>query len=89
VAANADLVHKKLGQKVSATTLLYVLKCRIYYGEIEWHDRTYVGSHTPLVSRDRFEKVQAMLNGNSMGEERNTCGTTLAPGSSPLPSSTA
>ncbi len=44
--------------------LYYLLRNRLYIGEIRHRDRWYPGEHTAIVPRDLWDKVQAQLNGN-------------------------
>ena len=38
-----------------------ILRNRIYYGEFVWLEKHYHGSHETLITRDRFDQVQAVL----------------------------
>ena len=39
-----------------------ILQNPIYTGDFRWHGRLFHGSHEPLISRDTFATVQAVLN---------------------------
>jgi hypothetical protein len=39
-----------------------ILQNPIYTGDFHWHGRLFRGSHEPLIARDRFAAVQAVLN---------------------------
>ena len=42
----------------------------IYTGEFQWLGKRHHGSHTPLITRDTFERVQAVLAGKGKGRGR-------------------
>jgi hypothetical protein len=44
--------------------LYYLLRNRLYVGEIRHRDRWYPGQHPGIVPRDLWDKVQAQLNSN-------------------------
>lgn len=44
--------------------LYYILRNRLYIGEIRHHERWYPGAHPGIVSRDLWDKVQAQLDSN-------------------------
>ena len=49
------------GLRLSRGALFYLLKNRVYLGEIRHGDRSYPGAHPPIVDVATFEAVQAML----------------------------
>lgn len=44
--------------------LYYLLRNRIYIGEIRHRERWYAGEHSGIVPRELWDKVQAQLNSN-------------------------
>jgi site-specific DNA recombinase len=42
-----------------------MLKNPFYIGKFEWGGNTYVGTHTPLIGGELFERVQDVLNGRN------------------------
>lgn len=44
--------------------LLYLLKNRVYVGEVDYRGITYPGDHQPILDRELFEAVQAQLAAN-------------------------
>ena len=63
-----DLLHQeglrnKGGNRVGKSALAYVLSRPIYYGAFVWKGKLYQGSHTPLISKELFDKVQDVLHG--------------------------
>lgn len=53
----------KLDNKVGKSAIDHILKNPIYYGAFRWNDKMYQGSHAPLISKDLFDTVQAVLSG--------------------------
>lgn len=49
------------GGQLSRSALFHILKNRIYLGEIPHGEKSYPGSHPPVVDVDLFDAVQAML----------------------------
>ncbi len=52
------------GRKVHASGLDHLLKNPIYCGLVRWKGELYPGTHTPLVSRELFDTVQAAFAPN-------------------------
>jgi site-specific DNA recombinase len=46
--------------------LAYLLKNRVYIGEIKHHDNSYPGEHAAIIDRDTFDAVQARLAAQSI-----------------------
>ena len=62
-----DELHKegfktRRGRKLHKATLAKLLKNPIYYGAFTWKGKLYQGSHTPLISKELFDKVQEVFN---------------------------
>ena len=53
------------GRPLYKSTLQQVLRKRIYTGDFDWDGDTYKGTHEPVVAREVWEKVQAILNRKS------------------------
>ena len=49
--------------------LAYLLKNRVYLGEINHFDQSFAGEHAAIVERDVFERVQALLAQNGKDRE--------------------
>jgi site-specific DNA recombinase len=47
-----------------------LLKNPFYQGQFIWEGKTYRGTHTPLVSSERFEQVQAVFRGHNKPKYR-------------------
>lgn len=65
-------MHEKYGGWGSATLVLNVLKNSVYIGMVKFKGVAYPGLHTPIISREQFERVQQYLN----SEERESRKTT-------------
>ncbi len=63
MARGEGLAFRKTGKPVPSSGVHKMLRNRVYKGEFTWDDKTYKGSHQPIVSRDLWEKVQAVLEG--------------------------
>jgi hypothetical protein len=50
--------------------LYRILRSPLYVGEIAHRDQTYPGLHPPLVTREEWEAVQALLDGHVQGRRR-------------------
>ena len=49
--------------QIGKSSLHHFLTNPIYYGAFLWKGKLYQGSHTPLTSKETFDKVQVVLNG--------------------------
>ena len=47
-----------------------MLRNRIFMGEFVWDGKTYEGNHEPIVSRELWEKAQAVLDGRHVNRNR-------------------
>ena len=56
------LVYRKGGRKVSKSTIHKMLTNPIYYGDFLWKGQLFEGSHEPIVTRDLWNQVQAVLD---------------------------
>ena len=61
---------RKSGQRVPISTLHKILRKRIYIGEFDYGGVRYEGAHEPLVSREVWERVQAILDGRQEKKHR-------------------
>lgn len=50
--------------------LRYLLRNRMYLGEINHRGSSYPGEHEPIIEQDLFDRVQAQLNENLNGHRR-------------------
>lgn len=61
--AAADGLVTRRGHKLGKSQMHQILRNRIYQGQFTWKGKVYDGVHEPLVSRDLWDKVQAVLDG--------------------------
>ena len=50
------------GRRLNRSTLHLILRKRIYTGDFDWNGETYQGKHVALVSREIWERVQALFD---------------------------
>ncbi len=69
-AREEGLSFRKSGDPVPRSTIHTILRKRLYMGEVDWDGHIYPGAHEPLVSRDLWEQVQAVLEGRHATRHR-------------------
>ena len=62
-ARELGLVYRKSGDAVPTSTVHKILRNRIYMGDFKFDGTTYRGTHQPLISRELWDRVQAILDG--------------------------
>jgi site-specific DNA recombinase len=55
------LTHPRPGRPMMKAEMHRILRNPLYIGEFRWLGTLHAGSHEPLITRDRFAHVQAML----------------------------
>jgi DNA invertase Pin-like site-specific DNA recombinase len=60
-AAGWGLRSRRAGKPMHVAAIHYTLTNLLYAGEFSWKDRVYRASHTPLVSRELWDRVQERL----------------------------
>ncbi len=50
---------------IGISAIDHILKNPIYYGAFRWNGKIYQGSHTPLITKELFDKAQDVLSGNA------------------------
>src|SRR5437773_11449176 len=55
------LTHPRTGRHLFKSELHRMLQNSIYTGDFVWDGTAYKGSHQPLITRDAFDEVQAVL----------------------------
>ena len=55
------LTHPRSGRRMMKGEIHRILRNPIYTGNFRWKGKLYKGSHEPLVTRERFAEVQAVL----------------------------
>jgi site-specific DNA recombinase len=61
-AKEMGLTHPNSGRPIMKAQVHRMLQNPIYYGEFVWLEKRYQGSHDALITRDRFDQVQAVLH---------------------------
>ena len=56
----------KRDNRVGKSAITHILKNPLYYGVFRWNEKLYQGSHTPLISKELFDKVQDILSGKPL-----------------------
>ena len=57
------VLRQEFGIDLAKGYLARLLKNPFYAGKFRWEDKLYNGTHTPLVTAERFEQVQAVFRG--------------------------
>ena len=61
--------------RVRKGALAYLLRNRIYLGEIRHQGRSYRGEHEPIIDRELFEAVQAKLTSQAQARRQGRAGS--------------
>jgi site-specific DNA recombinase len=61
-AKEMGLTHPNSGRPIMKAQVHRVLQNPIYYGEFVWLEQRYQGSHEALITKARFDQVQAVLH---------------------------
>jgi site-specific DNA recombinase len=69
-ARASGLKYRKSGAPVPTSRVHAILRNRLYSGEFEWNGQRCQGSHAPLISRDLWERVQAVMDGRRVKKYR-------------------
>ena len=69
-----DEINKKgfrtrLGYKLSRSKVHLILTDPFFYGDFRWKGQIYHGAHEPLISKDMWNKVQALLKEKNSGKK--------------------
>ena len=64
-------VHPKTGEKYPARKFEHILHNKFYIGKFDWGGKEYEGSHTPIISKELFYKVQDMLKDVDKSKKHN------------------
>jgi site-specific DNA recombinase len=62
-ARDLGLRYRRSGNPIGLSSLLYVLRNRIYTGSYEWDGKLYRGMHEPIVSLEVWEIAQEVIDG--------------------------
>ncbi|MBI3046423.1 MAG: recombinase family protein [Candidatus Harrisonbacteria bacterium] len=74
----ADILYEdgyrpKSGQKISKSTIYFILRNPFYYGVMLKQGIYYRGNHEPLISKDLFDKANEILGGNNKSKKKKNC----------------
>ena len=58
---------------IGVTTIDHILKNPFYYGAMRVKGQLYAGTHSPLVTKDLFDRVQEIVEGRRTKAERPKC----------------
>lgn len=72
VNAAANIVSHKYNIEMSATKALNALRNNIYIGKVKFKGVTYDGQHEPIISKNDFELVQAILQSSKREASKST-----------------
>jgi site-specific DNA recombinase len=64
------MIFRKSNDSVPRGTVHKILRNRLYTGGFNWDGKTYSGVHAPLVTKDLWEHVQAVLDGRHANRHR-------------------
>ncbi|MBM3739604.1 MAG: recombinase family protein, partial [Acidobacteria bacterium] len=67
--SNAEGV-KLRGRKLYSSVVHQILRKRIYTGDFDWDGETYPGTHEALVTRERWHRVQELLDARAENKIR-------------------
>ncbi|EAR22155.1 recombinase family protein [Nitrococcus mobilis] len=70
MARAEGLAFRKTGNPVPQSSVHKMLRNPIYMGEFVWDGKIYEGNHQPIVSRELWNKAQAVLDGRSANRNR-------------------
>ncbi|MHA3790453.1 recombinase family protein [Rhizorhabdus wittichii] len=68
--AAMGLRYRRSGKPIGLSTLIYVLRNRLYTGSYEWNDKIYKGLHEPIVTPELWEIVQNVIDGRAQANLR-------------------
>jgi DNA invertase Pin-like site-specific DNA recombinase len=61
---------KRSSGQLPTASVHRMLRNRMYTGEFDWKGKRYRGAYTPLITRELWEKVQAVLDRRHQGKHR-------------------
>lgn len=65
-------MHQTYGGWNSATLVLNVLRNSVYIGMVKFKGKEYKGIHEPIISQERFDRVQQFLNSEERESQKRT-----------------
>ena len=67
-AAEAGLLSKRAKRPLARSAVHHMLRNPLYMGEFEWAGEVYQGTHTPIVSRELWDRVQESFDERYQGQ---------------------
>ena len=64
-AGELGLRYRRSGKPIGTSSLIYILRNRIYTGTYEWDGKLYRGSHEPIITHEAWEIAQEVIDGRS------------------------
>ena len=61
---------KLRGSKLHSSIVHQILRKRLYTGDFDWDGTSYAGTHQPLVTRERWQRVQDLLDSRAKSKIR-------------------
>jgi site-specific DNA recombinase len=58
------------GRRLNSSIVHQILRCRLYTGDFDWNGTTYSGTHAPLVTRERWQRIQEILDARAKNKTR-------------------
>lgn len=58
----AHRLAKSLPKPISFSTLYRAMRNPFYYGQIKWGDKLVTGKHSPMISKETFLRLQALIS---------------------------
>jgi site-specific DNA recombinase len=62
--------YKLRGRNLYSSVIHQILRKRLYTGDFDWDGKTYAGTHEPLVTRERWQRVQELLDARAENRVR-------------------
>lgn len=62
VAIQAGVVGRRSGRHLTKSEVVRILTNPIYYGEFRWGGKIYKGVHAPIITKELFDAVQAVMS---------------------------
>ncbi|PJG49623.1 recombinase family protein [Sphingobium sp. LB126] len=63
IGRDLGLMYRRSGKPIRTSTLIYVLRNRLYGGSYDWNGKIYQGRHEPIITHELWEAVQAVIDG--------------------------
>ncbi len=70
MAREHGLAFRNSGNPMSQSSVHKMLRNPIYMGDFDWNGQCYNGTHEPIVSRELWDKAQALLTGRYVNRNK-------------------